>query len=95
VEGNRLAASLESAFALDGELLSVEERARIDGRISGLRQAMKGEDYLAVKAWIESTDAASKEFAERRMNKHVARAMTGHRIEEFTGAPLARGEGER
>ena len=52
----------------------------------GLREAMAGADYLAVKAWIESVDAASKEFAERRMNKHVAKAMAGHRVDEFAGA---------
>jgi len=85
VEGERLASGLESAFALDGELLDGEERARIDGRIAGLREAMKGDDYLAIKAWIESTDAASKEFAERRMNKHIARAMAGRHMDEFAG----------
>jgi len=97
IEGERIVASLESAFRHDGELLSTDERAAIQKRMDGLRAAMATSDYLAIKAWIESTDGASKEFAERRMNKHVARAMTGHRIEEFTGAPLApgRGEGER
>jgi len=88
VEGDRIVASLESAFRVDGELLSPEERARIEERIRGLREAMAGTDYLAVKAWIESVDAASKEFAERRMNKHVAMAMAGRRVEEF-GEPSA------
>ncbi len=95
VEGDRIVASLESAFKLDGELLSAEERAAIDERIQGLRQAMQGKDFLAIKAWIESVDAASKEFAERRMNKHIARAMAGHAIEEFAGGePPARRKGE-
>ncbi len=83
VEGERIIASLESAMSLDGELLREEERDRIQDRIRGLREAMGGQDFLAVKAWIESLDAASKEFAERRMNKHIARAMRGHRVEEF------------
>jgi molecular chaperone HscA len=83
VEGDRILASLEGAFRLDGELLSPEERARLEERMRGLREAMAGTDYLAVKAWIESVDAASKEFAERRMNKHVAKAMAGHRVDEF------------
>ncbi len=86
VEGERIASSLESAFRVDGELLSSDERATIDSRIAGLRRAMEGRDFHAIKAWIESTDAASKEFAERRMNKHIARAMAGHKIEEFAGA---------
>jgi molecular chaperone HscA len=83
VEGDRILASLESAFRMDGELLRPEERAGIEERMRGLREAMAGSDYLAVKAWIDSVDAASKEFAERRMNKHVAQAMSGHRVEEF------------
>jgi molecular chaperone HscA len=83
VEGDRILSSLESAFRLDGELLLPQERARIEDRMRGLREAMDGPDYLAVKAWIESVDAASKEFAERRMNKHVAKAMAGHRVEDL------------
>jgi molecular chaperone HscA len=82
---------------MDGELLSPEERARIEERVQGLREAMAGTDYLAVKAWIESVDAASKEFAERRMNKHVAMAMAGHRVEEFgeaAGHPRVTGSKE-
>jgi molecular chaperone HscA len=97
VEGERIVASLESAMALDGELLQGEERARIEDRIRGLRQAMQGQDFLAVKAWIESLDAATKEFAERRMNKHVALAMAGHRVDEFAAdiAPNPRSTGAR
>jgi molecular chaperone HscA len=83
VEGDRILASLETAFRMDWELLAPEERARIEDRMRGLREAMAGTDYLAVKAWIESVDAASKEFAERRMNKHVAKAMAGHRVDEL------------
>jgi molecular chaperone HscA len=83
VEGDRILGSLEAAFRLDGELLGAEERARIEDRMRGLREAMAGTDYLAVKAWIESVDAASREFAERRMNKYVAKAMGGHRVDEF------------
>jgi molecular chaperone HscA len=86
VEGDRILASLEPAIQADGDLLAPEERAAIEGRMKGLREAMQGGDYMAIKAWIESTDAVSKGFAERRVNKYVARAMAGHRIDEFTGA---------
>ncbi|WP_242343767.1 Fe-S protein assembly chaperone HscA [Anaeromyxobacter terrae] len=83
VEGDRILGSLESAFGLDGGLLSDAERAAIDERMRGLRDAMAGTDYLAIKAWIESVDAASKAFAERRMDKHIRQAMAGHRVQEF------------
>ncbi len=91
VEGDRILSSLETAFAMDGELLSPEERVAIEGRARGLREAMAGTDHLAVKAWIESVDTASKTFAERRMNKHVAKAMAGHRVHEFADQPPATG----
>jgi molecular chaperone HscA len=97
VEGERILSSLEAAFALDGELLRPAERSAIEERMRGLREAMAGTDYLAVKAWIESVDAASKPFAERRMDKHVARAMAGHRVDEFAehaGHPRVTGSKE-
>jgi molecular chaperone HscA len=94
VEGDRILSSLQAAFDLDGELLSMAERARIEERMAGLRGAMAGDDYLAVKAWIESVDAATKEFAERRMNKHIAKAMAGHRVDEFAEHPRVTGSKE-
>jgi molecular chaperone HscA len=85
VEGERIAASLESAFTLDGELLDPAERAAVEEKVAGLRAAMAGDDYLAIKAWIESVDGATRAFAERRMDKHVKKAMAGHRVEDFAG----------
>ncbi len=85
VEGERLVASLGSALAADGELLSTAERAAVEERLDGLRAAMGGDDYLAIKAWLQSVDEATRPFAERRMDKHVRAAMAGHRVEEFAG----------
>jgi molecular chaperone HscA len=94
VEGERILASLQSAFELDGELLTADERWKIEDRMRGLKEAMAGDDYLAVKAWLESVDAATKEFAERRMNKHIAKAMAGHRVDDFAEHPRVTGSKE-
>ena len=83
VEAERILAALESAFEMDGELLSTVERGGMDDRLDGLRAAMSGADYLAIKAWIETVDEATRVFAGRRMDKHVRAAMAGHRVEEF------------
>jgi molecular chaperone HscA len=93
VEGDRLLASLESALAQDGELLSAGERAAVVERMAGLRGAIQGEDALAIQAWIESTGAAAKEFAERRMDKHVGRALAGRRVEELAEKGPVHGPG--
>jgi molecular chaperone HscA len=90
VEADRILASLESSLRLDGELLSPAEREPIAQRMDGLRQAMAGDDHLAIKAWMDSLDAASREFAERRMNEHVARALAGRRLEELAGEAAPR-----
>jgi molecular chaperone HscA len=95
VEAERILATLASAFAMDGELLDAAERAAIEERLAGLRSAMAGDDYLAIKAWIESVDGATRTFAERRMDQHVRLAMAGHRVEEFSGEPRStRPDGE-
>jgi molecular chaperone HscA len=85
VEGERILSSLETAFALDGELLPPEERENLTLEMDKLRRFIAGENYLAVKAQIEVVDKASQPFAERRMDKHIARAMAGHRVDEFAG----------
>jgi molecular chaperone HscA len=96
VEGDRILASLEPALRLDGELLSAEERAGVEERMRGLRGAMAGTDHLAVKAWIDSLDAATREFAARRVDKHVALALAGRPVEALAAgiAPAPRA-GER
>jgi molecular chaperone HscA len=85
VEGERRLQALETAIQLDGELLSSDERAEIARSMTGLRRAIEGTSFLGIKAWIEATDAESKEFAERRMNKHIAKAMAGRRADEVAG----------
>jgi molecular chaperone HscA len=87
VEAERIIHVVESALQEDGELLSGKERAEIDRCISGLRVAMKRMDLMAVKAWIDATNSEVEEFAQRRMDKHIARAIAGHNVAEFTDPP--------
>jgi len=83
VEADRSVLAVEAALAADGQLLDHSERARIETQLQALRAARNGSDHLAIKRAIEALDAATRDFAARRMDQAVRKAMAGHRIEEF------------
>jgi molecular chaperone HscA len=85
VEADHLINVLESALAADGAtLLSRDERALIGRRLTELRNMRtQSSDYREIKNAIEALDQATQEFAARRMNASVHKAITGHRVEEF------------
>jgi molecular chaperone HscA len=82
LEGERLLGALDDALRSDPDLLAPGERALLDGRAAGLRRAMAGDDFLAVKAWISSLDEAAQPFVERRLDRLAARAFAGRRVDE-------------
>ena len=83
VEAQRLVEAVEAALAADGRLLRVEERADIDEEIAALRKRIAGADHRAIKAGIDSLNAATQDFAARRMDQGIKRALTGQKIVEF------------
>ena len=83
VEGERLLEALSQALAADGDLLSPEERAAIDTEIAALRITMQGEDHRAIKDAVDALSHATDEFAARRMDRGIRKALAGKRIEEL------------
>jgi molecular chaperone HscA len=83
VEAQRLIEAVEAALAADGGLLRSEERADIDEEIASLRKRIAGTDHRAIKAGIDSLNAATQDFAARRMDQGVRRALTGHKVIEL------------
>jgi len=84
VEADRVLAALEAALAADGEaLLEQKERQTIDAAVDALRRAREGSDHRAIRQAIEALDKASSEFAARRMNASIKKALAGHKVEEF------------
>lgn len=80
VEGERIAAATEKALAKDGHLVDAEERALIEGAMRALREATRGEDPQKIRAKLDDLDRATKDFAGRRMNEAVARALAGRDV---------------
>ena len=84
VEADRVLEALDAALAADGDaLLNPAERAAIDQAMDELRRRRDGSDHRAIKQAIEATDRASAEFAQRRMDAGIRRALAGHRVDEL------------
>ena len=83
VDAQGLIASTRAAMAEDGALLSVDETAVIEASIAALEAQMSGADHQAIKRGVEALNAATTEFAQRRMDQNVRRAMAGQKLETF------------
>jgi molecular chaperone HscA len=87
VDADRLIESVRTALAGHGEtLLTAAERGAIEAALDRLRHTRQGSDRQAIKQAVEALDAATQEFARRRMDAGIRQALTGHRVEEFAGA---------
>ncbi len=84
VDGGRLLDATETALAQDGDtLLNAAERAAIAQRVVDLRRALSGTDIPTLRQVTEALNRATVEFAARRMDASVKRALTGHKLEEI------------
>jgi len=81
VEAHRILAATRKALVTDADLLEPGEKARIEAACAALEQAAHGEDPGRIHARIEALDDATKAFAGRRMNRAIARAIEGRRVD--------------
>jgi molecular chaperone HscA len=87
VEADRLIESVRSALATDGDaLLAGEERRAIETSLAQLENARQGSDRHAIKHAIELLDAATRQFAQRRMDANIRRALAGQRVDELAAS---------
>jgi molecular chaperone HscA len=86
VEAQRVIDALEQALLEDGDVhLSPEERNQLQVGIQSLRDTMQQSDHIKIKQAIDMLNKQSMEFAARRMNASIQKAMAGHKVEEFGG----------
>ncbi|MEK6366010.1 MAG: Fe-S protein assembly chaperone HscA [Burkholderia gladioli] len=83
VEAQRIAEATEAALAVDADLLDAEERAAIDALITKLRAQAGGEDTDAIDAATKALAEGTDEFAARRMDKNIRRALAGRKLDEI------------
>ncbi|HZS41978.1 MAG TPA: Fe-S protein assembly chaperone HscA [Polyangia bacterium] len=81
VEAERILAALDVALANDGALLAPDERAAVDAAAGALHAALQQNDHRRIRERTEALDHASKPFAEKRMNREIARAIAGQQVD--------------
>jgi molecular chaperone HscA len=84
VEAQRLLEATQTALHEDAQLLSILERAHIESCIAKLQTVLIGDDRRAIDSALSALNQATAEFAARRMNKSVQRALSGKNIAELT-----------
>lgn len=82
VEAARVLESLTGALAEDSALLSESELSSIKQAVTALEQAAAGDVAGDIEAAIKVLDAQTQEFAARRMDASVRRALAGHSVDE-------------
>jgi molecular chaperone HscA len=83
VEAERLLLATQSALETDADLLSDDERKHVDSLMASLREKNAGTDHGAIKEAIAALAHATEEFAARRMDRSVRKALAGRNLDEI------------
>jgi len=83
VEAQRLIEAVQSAVRSDGELLSAEQRARLEETVAKLQTTALGDDRRQITLAMDDLEAETKEFAARRMDKSIRHAFSGKSIDDL------------
>ncbi|MEI7895125.1 MAG: Fe-S protein assembly chaperone HscA, partial [Myxococcales bacterium] len=82
IEAHRILASTAKALQADRALLHAGEELCIANAMEALTKASKGNEPALMHARMDALDLVSKASAERRMNRAIALAIEGRRVDE-------------
>jgi molecular chaperone HscA len=80
VDGQRLLEATRSALGADSDLLSTQEKTDIEATMAALEKVLAGADHRVIKQAIDQLNRATDEFAARRMDQGIRRALAGKKI---------------
>jgi len=83
VEARRATLAVKSALGADSDLLSNDERQAIDAAVDHVEQAIATGIRDDVNAAVEGLEAATKGFAEKRMDRGVRTALAGVSVDRL------------
>lgn len=82
IEAIQLIDAITNACAVDGQLLDDDEQASLQTKIDALRKAVEESDSTTLHELTEDLNKFSSEFAARRMDLHISKALTGESIDD-------------
>jgi len=82
IEARRVLHAAETALRDDADLLSAEERSRLEVAATAVHTAVAEGTLDRLRATLADLEAASEELAKRRMDRALTRALSGRRAEE-------------
>jgi molecular chaperone HscA len=84
VEAERLIEAVESSLATDARLLEQEELEMIQRKLAALKELkVKSTDPHLLRKSVDSLSKATDEFAAKRMNDGIKRALAGKNVAEI------------
>jgi len=83
VEAARVIEAIQAAITLDKHLLNADEVSAIEDEVNLLANISQGDDADAIEAAIKKLDKATDNFAERRMDSSINKALSGQSVEKL------------
>jgi molecular chaperone HscA len=81
VEAGRILLAIRKALDADGDLLGSDQAELIRTACAKLEEAMQGDQSSRIQSCIDALDELTKPFAAKRMNRAMARAIGGQRVD--------------
>ena len=81
VDAQRMLEAIHSALSEDADLLSSDERRKIEAAVEELRGVCGGSDSESLRDRTKALGELTDEFAARRMDRAVQRALAGQKID--------------
>jgi molecular chaperone HscA len=75
--------AIDAALREDAHLLEEAERASVDAAVARLKAVIEGDDKAAIDSAMHQLSHTTEEFAARRMDQSVKRALAGKKLEEL------------
>lgn len=83
VEAEGLTAAVEAALEMDGDLLDEAELAAIRSSIAALHELVQTGSADEIRNAVSALGHATDNFAAKRMDRNIKRALTGQKVEDI------------